>query len=322
MTQERRKDDHHPDRPLDWSDTENLAGQEWKAPAAPQAVAGKGEVPALIAALRALPIETPADLKEGLEATIYEHGHRDAISAAVAVLSASAFASPAAPAMPQPRPTDDHLWDETIRDRDTYHEWADKLAEAISKHFGAYIGEHSNTNCPWAEALEAIEAASPASAEHVQVRKATTELSLPELAREFAAAEEMGFDFTLSPGVCGMLFRAMTTPPVAAPSSPSVSGTVDTAEAVRNAVHAIIGPGFHLRLAKLDIASIIDQHTAQAVRAAREEALEEAAKACENEVPCSCCFSEDEIVLAANLAASIRALATPQAAGTEQEKKQ
>lgn len=45
MTQERRKDDHHPDRPLDWSDTETLAGQEWKAPAAPQAVAGKGEVP-------------------------------------------------------------------------------------------------------------------------------------------------------------------------------------------------------------------------------------------------------------------------------------
>ena len=57
------------------------------------------------------------------------------------------------------RPTDDHLWNETIRDRDTYHEWADKLAEAISKHFGAYIGEHSNANCPWAEALEAIESA-------------------------------------------------------------------------------------------------------------------------------------------------------------------
>jgi hypothetical protein len=62
------------------------------------------------------------------------------------------------------RPTDDHLWDETIRDRDTYHDWADKLAEAISKHFGAYIGEHSNTNCPWAEALEAIECATPVAA--------------------------------------------------------------------------------------------------------------------------------------------------------------
>ena len=61
------------------------------------------------------------------------------------------------------RPTDDELWDATIRDRDTYHDWADRLAEAISKHFGAYIGEHSNTNCPWAEALEAIESASPAA---------------------------------------------------------------------------------------------------------------------------------------------------------------
>jgi hypothetical protein len=55
------------------------------------------------------------------------------------------------------RPTDDHLWDQTLRDRDTYHDWADKLAEAIAKHFDAEIGEHSNMNCPWAEALEVIE---------------------------------------------------------------------------------------------------------------------------------------------------------------------
>jgi len=63
------------------------------------------------------------------------------------------------------RPTDDHLWNETIRDRDTYHDWADKLAEAIATHFGAEIGEHSNMNCPWAEALEVIECAEPASQE-------------------------------------------------------------------------------------------------------------------------------------------------------------
>jgi|GEM_PF-4256310 len=54
------------------------------------------------------------------------------------------------------RPTDDKLWDETLRDRDTYHEWADKLAGAIAIHFGVDIGEHSNANCPWHEALEAI----------------------------------------------------------------------------------------------------------------------------------------------------------------------
>lgn len=65
-------------------------------------------------------------------------------------------------ATPQhPRPTDGHLWDETMRDRDQYHEWADKLAGAIATHFGVDIGEHSNMNCPWAEALEAIENAPP-----------------------------------------------------------------------------------------------------------------------------------------------------------------
>lgn len=49
------------------------------------------------------------------------------------------------------RPTDDDLWDKTLRNRDTYHDWADKLAEAIAKHFGAEIGEHSNMNCPTKE---------------------------------------------------------------------------------------------------------------------------------------------------------------------------
>ena len=60
------------------------------------------------------------------------------------------------------RPTDDELWDKTLRDRDTYHEWADKLADAIAKHFGIEIGEHSNQNLPWAEALDHIEAISAA----------------------------------------------------------------------------------------------------------------------------------------------------------------
>jgi hypothetical protein len=65
------------------------------------------------------------------------------------------------------RPADDHLWNETLRDRDTYHEWADKLANAIAKYFGAEIGEHSNMNCPWAEALDVIEYAAPAIAARV-----------------------------------------------------------------------------------------------------------------------------------------------------------
>jgi hypothetical protein len=61
------------------------------------------------------------------------------------------------------RPTDDELWDQTLRERDLYHEWADKLANAIAEHFNTYIGEHSNQNCPWAEALEVIERAHPAT---------------------------------------------------------------------------------------------------------------------------------------------------------------
>lgn len=63
------------------------------------------------------------------------------------------------------RPTDDKLWDETMKDRDQYHKWADKLAEAIALYFGSDIGEHSNMNCPWAEALEIIEQAAPVQAQ-------------------------------------------------------------------------------------------------------------------------------------------------------------
>jgi len=66
------------------------------------------------------------------------------------------------------RPTDDDLWEQTLRYRDTYHEWADKLAEAIAKHFGVDIGEHSNMNCPWSEALDAIEFATPAGAQNAE----------------------------------------------------------------------------------------------------------------------------------------------------------
>lgn len=56
-------------------------------------------------------------------------------------------------------PTDDELWEQTIGERDYNAEMADKLAEAIAKRFGAEIGEHSNMNCPWANALEVVECA-------------------------------------------------------------------------------------------------------------------------------------------------------------------
>ncbi|MCA8226167.1 hypothetical protein [Burkholderia vietnamiensis] len=72
------------------------------------------------------------------------------------------------------RPSDDELWDQTLRERDEYHETADKLAAAIAKHFGADIGEHSNLNCPWDEALEAIENAVPPA--QVATREGLTDL--------------------------------------------------------------------------------------------------------------------------------------------------
>lgn len=62
------------------------------------------------------------------------------------------------------RPTDDELWDQTLSERDTYHEYADKLANAIATHLGVDIGEHSNLNNPWSKALEAIESRSTAMA--------------------------------------------------------------------------------------------------------------------------------------------------------------
>ena len=45
----------------------------------------------------------------------------------------------------------------TLDERDDYHEWADKLANAIAAHTGDEIGEHSNLNNPWAKALELID---------------------------------------------------------------------------------------------------------------------------------------------------------------------
>lgn len=59
------------------------------------------------------------------------------------------------------RPSDDDLWDQTLTERDEYHDMADKLANAIADHLLVEIGEHSSSNCPWMRALEAIENAAP-----------------------------------------------------------------------------------------------------------------------------------------------------------------
>jgi len=65
----------------------------------------------------------------------------------------------------QAAPTEDAMWNQTLQERDTYHDWADKLAEGIAAHLGIEIGEHSagmgsaESNNPWANALEAIQSA-------------------------------------------------------------------------------------------------------------------------------------------------------------------
>lgn len=53
-------------------------------------------------------------------------------------------------------PSDDQMNDQVMRERDHYHEMADKLAEAVAEHFGADIGEHSSGNCPWLRALDLL----------------------------------------------------------------------------------------------------------------------------------------------------------------------
>jgi len=60
-----------------------------------------------------------------------------------------------------PRPSDDALWDETIRNRDYNADVADQLAACIAEYFGADIGEHSSANDPWHEAMRVIEEAPP-----------------------------------------------------------------------------------------------------------------------------------------------------------------
>lgn len=73
----------------------------------------------------------------------------------------------AAPGTPSSAP-EDELWDQTLQERDRYHEVADSLAQAIAKHLGVEIGEHSSANCPWHRALEALEEAAIQAPEGAQ----------------------------------------------------------------------------------------------------------------------------------------------------------
>lgn len=74
-----------------------------------------------------------------------------------ALVRAALAASQPAPVEAKARPDDDALWDQTLKERDEYHEWADLLAARIALITGVDIGEHSSANCPWAKAINAAE---------------------------------------------------------------------------------------------------------------------------------------------------------------------
>lgn len=57
--------------------------------------------------------------------------------------------------------------DSLIKDRDHCHEMADKLADAVAEHFGVDIGEHSNANDPWENALNCISSFRPVETGYV-----------------------------------------------------------------------------------------------------------------------------------------------------------
>lgn len=58
-----------------------------------------------------------------------------------------------------PLTDDERALCEVIDERDTAHELLDRFAAAIGAMLGEEFGEHSSGNDPWANALEAIEAA-------------------------------------------------------------------------------------------------------------------------------------------------------------------
>lgn len=173
-----------------------------------------------------------------------------------------------------PRPTDDELWDATLRDRDAYHEWADKLADGIATHFGADIGEHSNQNLPWAEALEVIESAATIQ-EPVMVAEPSCTLPPPYGQMVFG-------ELHVVPGYGAEQMRAMFEAGRAVPmvADPAGVARFDFEEWFDE--HSM---GVQLRLSKEfdEFKSAVHAHYSQAatVKAIPSEALEAAVKACE-----------------------------------------
>lgn len=47
----------------------------------------------------------------------------------------------------------DRALDESLAENDRRHKMCDALAQGAASHFSEFIGEHTNTNCPWINAL-------------------------------------------------------------------------------------------------------------------------------------------------------------------------
>lgn len=65
---------------------------------------------------------------------------------------------------------------QTIGERDAAQEAANELADAIAIFFGGDIGEHSNLNCPWTNALETSTCSSRGARSDTHLAKARSQL--------------------------------------------------------------------------------------------------------------------------------------------------
>jgi hypothetical protein len=109
----------------------------------------------------------------------------------------------------------------------------------------------------------------PLTAPVPHYRKATTELSLPELAEQFEAVAKLGGEYTLSAGVCAKLYEAMTTPPAApAPQQSDLLNEI-LALAKNGVSHGLVADDFCARIvdkiewAKAAPAAPVEQHGIQ-----------------------------------------------------------
>lgn len=110
-------------------------------------------------------------------ATLCQYAHVDLLGQIAVGAELFAAPLPATYSMvePAPRPSDDDLWDQALKERDHNANMADKLATAIGEYFGVEIGEHSSANCPW----------------HAALRVMTLKAITTRAARDMAIAEAM-----------------------------------------------------------------------------------------------------------------------------------